>query len=424
MYHPFWDIDEEVKNGFDWSIKKALDPSTHTDEYYYSFYSSVLMSRDNKFKKSTEFNYAHHLDATKFGHFCKEKCNNIEHVLGHVESVPLNSNGEIDRLIFKDGRVIKSDLYVDCTGFTALLLDKTLKEEFISTDEILLNDSAVVTRVPYLDSTKKDEILPYTDCTALSSGWAWNIPLWSRVGTGYVYSSKYLTKDEAQEEFKRYLVDRFGERIDDIEFNHITIRAGKHKRAWVKNCTSLVLSSGFVEPLESTGLALMANQVKQLVSILTKYQYNSLDREFYNSSVSSYIDEVAEFISLHYSSTEREDTPYWSYISNNIKIPENMLRKLSDIVKEKKSIGNVFPYKSWENILIGFEVLFTDYYNKEKLLFHNTPIDRLQGKDRENVLNDVTKYIEDLREKNEHKVKSFQGHYSYLLENLYTNKEV
>jgi hypothetical protein len=101
-----------------------------------------------------------------------------------------------------------------------------------------------------------------------------------------------------------------------------------------------------------------------------------------------------------------------------------MLKKLNDIVKEKKSVGNVFPYKSWENILIGFEVLFTDYYSKEKLFFNNVSIARLRGKARENVLNDVTKYIEDLREKNEHKVKSFQGHYSYLLENLYTNKEV
>lgn len=416
LYHPFWTTQEGELNGLEWAVKKALSPdSTSIEDYYYSYYSSVIMSRDNKFEKLDDFNYAHHLDATKFGKFCKSKCNATTHVVGHISEVPLDSEGAIVKLILKDGREITSDLYVDCTGFTSLLLGKTLKEEFVYSKNYLLNDKAVVARVPYNEGTQSDEMLPYTDCTALSSGWAWNIPLWSRVGAGYVYSGDYLNKDEAEVEFKDYLKGRFGDRVNDLEFNHINIKAGRHKRAWVHNCASLVLSTGFVEPLESTGLVLMTTQVETLVSLLSDNKYNSLDREVYNTTINKRIDGVVDFISLHYSSTDRDDSPYWKFINKHIPVPSTLLTSLSDLSRTQ-----VFPHKSWENILIGFEVSFSDYYNKDILAYNNTKISDLNDKDKESIMISTSGYIESLRSANETRANTFLNHFKFLKTHIYT----
>jgi len=419
LYHPFWGPREGELNGLNWAVKKALDASTSSAEYYQSYYSSVLMSRDNTFKKTTDFNYAHHLDATKFGEFCKNHCSSINHVIGHISEVPLTSEGAIDKLVFRDGRTIRADLYIDCTGFSALLLGKTLKEEFIYSKDYLLNDSAVVTRIPYEEDSKKDEVLPYTDCTALTAGWVWNIPLWSRVGVGYVYSSSYASKEEAQEEFKQHLKERFGSRAEEAEFAHIPIKAGRYKRPWVKNCASLVLSSGFVEPLESTGLALMVLQVKTLVSLFSAGTYNSLDRDIFNTASNTHVDEVVDFISVHYSSTDRCDSPYWKHINSNISIPYKITGEMNTICKEEKSVGGVFTYKSWENIMIGFGIKNTPYYDGQDLFYDNKFLYDMTEAEKSLVLEKVTQYLKSLRSDNENKALKYENHLSYLNTHIY-----
>ena len=137
-------------------------------------------------------------------------------------------------------------MYIDCTGFKSLLLDKTLKEPFESYADLLPNDSAWATKLNY--KNKEKELVSYTNCTAIENGWVWNIPLWSRIGTGYVYSSKFVDDETALKQFKKHLNN------EDIEAHNIKMRVGIHNRLWVKNVVAIGLSAGFIEPLESNGL--------------------------------------------------------------------------------------------------------------------------------------------------------------------------
>ena len=142
---------------------------------------------------------------------------------------------------------VKADLFIDCTGFSALLIDKALKEPFESFEDVLPNNSAWATKMPY--KNKKKELVGYTNCTAIDNGWVWNIPLWSRIGSGYVYSDKYISDDDALLQFQKHI-----KKGDELEYKHIKMRTGIHKRTWVKNVCAIGLSAGFIEPLESNGL--------------------------------------------------------------------------------------------------------------------------------------------------------------------------
>ena len=132
-------------------------------------------------------------------------------------------------------------------------MEGALGVKFNGIENIIPNNKAWATHIPYTDKSKQLE--PFTNCTALSNGWTWNIPLWSRIGAGYVYSDKYISDDEALEEFKDYIRTRYDNiPIEDLEFKPITMRNGIHEKTWEKNVVAIGLSSGFVEPLESTGL--------------------------------------------------------------------------------------------------------------------------------------------------------------------------
>ena len=416
LYHPFWNPIEGDMHGFDWSIKNALDPENSTTlEYYYAMYQSTLMCRDNKF--SPFDGHAHHMDANKFGEFCKEKCSSINHVIGHISSVELTEDKYIKKLLLEDGSYIENDLFVDCTGFASILLGKTLKEEFVSSNDVLLNDSAIFARMFYTEDSKSEELQPYTDCTALSSGWAWNTPLWSKIGTGYVYSSKFLSKEEAEKEFSEYLSDRYSaERVDIESFNHVKIKAGKHKRAWVSNCASLVLSSGFVEPLESTGLALTASQIEKFVAIVKNNTYNKLDSDTFNHFVNESIDEVVDFVSLHYVSSDRVDSPYWKFINNHVEIPNTLVDKMINPEKRSKFY---FPERSWEAILIGFSIYTSEYYNTKHLMYNDIPLDSLSYNEKSDARKETSSYLDSLRKDNEDKVGKMLKHVEYLENELY-----
>jgi tryptophan halogenase len=420
-YHPFWSHEERDMSGFDWSIKNKLKPnSTKTEDYYNAYYIACLMSKKNKFSPSSRITHAHHLDATKFGLFCKEQCKSVKHIVGHITNVIVEDE-HIQELQLEDGTTIEADLFVDCTGFSAMLIGEALDNEFISTGDYLLNDKAIFSRIEY-DDNKEGEIQPYTDCTALSSGWAWNIPLWSRSGTGYVYSSKYLSEEEAKEEFYNYLVDRFDEdRVSKDNFNVINIKAGKYKKSWINNCTSLVLSSGFVEPLESTGLALMVKQVEHLVDTVKDGHYNRLDIENYNHFVTRGVQEVVDFVSLHYYSTNRTDTPYWKYINQQISIPNTLTDRLSKIDNNQfdNTEGEYFPLKSWESILIGFGVTTSSFYKGKGLKYLNIDIDSMDEEEQNRTLEYTSTFLREKTHKNQQATDKMLSHFSYLKKTIY-----
>ena len=272
FHYPFGDMfayGDSIFPPNDWAIKKAFYPETELSDFARTYFPAMPLIESNKINKNEsgcfynfDFNKdsAYHFDAVKFGqwlknNYCLPKGVNL--ICDSIKTIITNNDG-IDHIILKSGNTIKSDLYIDCTGWKSLLLGGALQEKFISYNDILPNNRAWATQLPYSD--KEKELECYTNSTALTNGWVWNIPLWSRIGTGYVYSDTFTTKEDALIEFKQHLqsnkMTHFNpnRNVDDLNYKDIEMRIGIHEKTWVKNVVAIGLSAGFIEPLESNGL--------------------------------------------------------------------------------------------------------------------------------------------------------------------------
>ncbi|MBE9035180.1 tryptophan halogenase family protein [aff. Roholtiella sp. LEGE 12411] len=289
-----------------------------------------IFSEDNNGEKNilanlkVQYPYAYHFDANLLARFLKDYAmqRGVKQIVDDVVKVDITEKGSIDCIHTEKHSTISGDLFVDCTGFRGLLINKALGEPFISFSESLLCDSAIAMQIP--TDIKKDGINPYTTATALSSGWVWNIPLYGRVGTGYVYSSAFISPEEAEQEFRQHL----GAASDDRKATHIKMRIGRNRNSWVKNCVAIGLSSGFVEPLESTGIFFIQHGIEELVSHFPDKSFNEDLIRSYNKAVANCIDGVREFLTLHYCASDRCDTPFWKASKQDIVVPEELHEKL------------------------------------------------------------------------------------------------
>ncbi len=289
-----------------------------------------IFSRESMPKKSVLANhkvqipYAYHFDANLLARFLKDyaKQRGVKQIVDDVVDVKLAENGSIDRIITRENGYMSGDLFIDCTGFRGLLINKALGEPFISFSESLLCDRAIAMQVP--TDIKKDGINPYTTATALSSGWVWNIPLYGRIGTGYVYCSEFLSEEKAEQEFRQHL----GPTTENCKASHIKIRVGRNRNSWVKNCVAIGLSSGFVEPLESTGIFFIQHSIEELIGHFPDKTFNEELIKSYNKTIAECIDGVRDFLVMHYCASDRVDTPFWKATKHEIKVPEELSEKL------------------------------------------------------------------------------------------------
>lgn len=316
---------------FDWHLKKYLYPDTPMEDFVRCMFPAAALFETNKFSlnNNKEFDIfnadndvAYHFDATKFANWLREevcKPRGVKHIVDTVIKVNTNESG-VESLDLSSGDLVTADLFVDCTGFKSMLLAQALQEPFRSMSDMLPNNKAWATRLQYED--KERELEGFTNCTAIENGWCWNIPLWSRLGTGYVYSDKYVTPEEALEEFKQYLmsdkmiVPRTREQVDALEYKSISMRVGIHERTFVKNVVAIGLSAGFIEPLESNGLFSVHEFLFKLVDILQRGRISQFDRDMYNVSVRTLFDNFSRFVALHYALSHRDDTEYWRDVTN------------------------------------------------------------------------------------------------------------
>jgi len=316
---------------FDWHVKKYFYPETDVEDFVRCLFPAAALFENNKFSlnQNGEFDnfnpindVAYHFDATKFGVWLRDRVcvpNGVKHIVGTVVDIKTNEDG-IEKLILDNGDEIKANLYIDCTGWKSLLLGEALKEPFVSFSEMLPNNKAWATQLPYKDRSL--ELEGFTNSTAIENGWCWNIPLWSRIGTGYVYSDKFVSKEQALVEFKNYLmsdkmvIPRTKEEIESLKFKEISMRVGIHKRTFVKNVAAIGLSAGFIEPLESNGLFSVHEFLFKLIDILERGEISQLDRDMYNVSVNDLFTNFAKFVALHYALSHREDTAYWKACKN------------------------------------------------------------------------------------------------------------
>jgi tryptophan halogenase len=381
FYHPFQRY--EVVDGFDiaewWlKMKRGEEPfdyacflipllcdnkrspryfdGTVFDDKVQQLFSNESMPEKNVLADlKVQYPYAYHFDANLLARFLKDYAmqRGVKQIVDDVIDVKLAENGSIDSIITREHSNISADLFIDCTGFRGLLINKALGEPFISFSESLLCDRAIAMQIP--TDIRKDGINPYTTATALSCGWVWNIPLYGRIGTGYVYSSQFISPEEAEQEFRQHL----GEASDNCMASHIKMRIGRNRNSWVKNCVAIGLSSGFVEPLESTGIFFIQHGIEELVSHLPDTSFNEELIRSYNRTVAHCIDGVRDFLTLHYCASDRADTAFWKANKHEIVVPEHLcesLRLWKNRLPNNKSINpnyHGFESYSYSVMLLG-----------------------------------------------------------------------
>ena len=274
----------------------------------------------------SQLKYAYHMDAHKFAeyltHFSIER--GVEHVRANVADATLGSEGMIKNVILDTGMRIEGDIFVDCTGFKSILIEKTLSVEFDDYSQWLLCDQAIVTQFRYEDYFP-GIVRPYTTATALSAGWVWDIPMQSRRSVGYVHASEFISQSEAERELLNYQSPD----LKNIETRLIKFKTGQRRRAWVGNCVAIGLSGGFIEPLESTGLYLCDLAVAMLAEHFPKKKEDFAPLSFrFNRILSNRYYEILDFINMHYCLTKRTDTEFWKEVQKPEHITDRLKAKL------------------------------------------------------------------------------------------------
>lgn len=246
----------------------------------------------------------------------------VNHIVDELVHVELAHDGSIASLNTRKGDRYEADLFVDCSGFRGLLINQALGERFIDMSNQLFCDSAVAASVPHDD--ERYGIEPYTSAIAMKHGWTWKIPMLGRFGSGYVYSSKFVSQDEATEEFiKLWDLDP-----NKVQLNQIRFRTGRNRRAWVKNCVAIGLSSCFLEPLESTGLYFIYAAIYQLVKHFPDKSFDPILIDRFNEEIEGMFDDCRDFIQTHYFTTTRNDTEFWRANKHDLQLSDSLKYKL------------------------------------------------------------------------------------------------
>ena len=328
-------------------------------EFAFDHYSpEIQAAKAEKFALTKGgLNYSYHLDATLYAKFLRTfaEAHGVKRIEGKIIDVTKDSKtGEIKSLQLANGNVIEGQLFIDCTGFVGLLIEKALHTGYEDWSHWLPCDSAVAVQTKSVSAP-----LPYTRSIARDSGWQWRIPLQHRVGNGLVFCSKYLADDDA----KTLLMDNIeGEAINQPRV--IKFKTGRRRKGWNKNCVALGLSSGFLEPLESTSIHLIMSGVLRLIRLFPFEGISPSAVNEYNQQLTSELEHIRDFIILHYHATQRADTQFWQYCKN-MEIPDSLKQRL-DLFKETGRIftseGELFRVDSWAQVMLGQGVYPEQYH--------------------------------------------------------------
>ena len=299
--------------------------------------------------------YAYHFDATLYAEYLKKLAisRGVKHIDAKIDHVEQCYTGNIKSLTLNNDSQISGDLFIDCTGLRALLIEQTLNTGFIDWSHYLPCDSAVA-----VQTQSTNELKPYTRSIAHSAGWQWQIPLQSRIGNGLVYCSRYLSDDDAKQLLLKSLP---AESITEPRI--IKFKTGRRLKQWHKNVVAVGLSSGFLEPLESTSIHLIQTAVTRLIKLFPHNGISdALVTQFNKQSVIE-IEHIRDFIILHYRLTEREDTPFWRQCMQ-MDIPNSLTHKLSLFKQTGKVVredDELFAEVAWQQVMIGQGLIPDDY---------------------------------------------------------------
>jgi len=306
-------------------------------------------ARAEKFAGGTEagLNYAYHFDAARYARYLRERCeaDGLTRIEGKIARVERDGeSGDIAALVMADGTRIAGDLFLDCTGFRALLLGETLGVGYEDWAEWLPTNRAIA-----VQTKATGPAVPYTRAIAHDAGWQWRIPLQHRLGNGIVYASDYLSDDEAQ---ARLLGSVTGETLIDPRV--IRFRTGRRVKAWERNCVGLSLAGGFVEPLESTSIHLIMIALTRLLQLFPFDGVSAAAAARFNDMARREIEGVRDFIILHYTLNQR-DEPFWKRM-RDMPLPDSLATRTAlfrEGAQAFQANDELFTITSWVQVMLG-----------------------------------------------------------------------
>ena len=293
-------------------------------------------------------NYAYHLDASAYARFLRRYAEGYgaRRVEGRIASVRRDAaSGDITALQLDSGALLEGDLFIDCTGFRALLIGETLGEPFEDWSQWLHNDSAIA-----VQTSATGPAIPYTRAIAHDWGWQWRIPLQHRVGNGIVFSSKFVDEDSAR---NTLLANISGEAL--VQPRVIRFRPGQRRKVWRNNVVAIGLSSGFLEPIESTSIHLIQRGIIRLMQMFPSTGIFQSEIDEYNRQAWAEIEHIRDFIILHYKVTNRRDTPFWQHCAQ-MAVPSSLQHRI-DLFRDTGRVFRVsnelFAENSWIQVMLG-----------------------------------------------------------------------
>jgi len=311
-------------------------------------------------------NYAYHFDAGRLAVLLAQQAQSlgVKRVIATVERVELDADGAIASVITRasgtssangEAGRLSADLYIDCTGFRAALIGQALGSPFRNINDVLFVDRAMAIQVPY--DRPDAPIASYTISTAHEAGWTWDIGLHNRRGIGYVYSSRHSDDERAEQVLRSYV----GAASEGLNPRLLKLNVGYREVQWIKNCVSVGLSGGFLEPLESSGIGLIETAA-YLIAHLFPFNGDFVPvAKHFNSVMKSRYENIVDFVKMHYCLTQRTDSSFWTDNADPVSIPDSLQEKLAmwrcrlpqrlDFVADLE----MYPPASWQYVLYGME---------------------------------------------------------------------
>jgi tryptophan halogenase len=337
--------------GFQHFWLNGLDRGHHRPYADYCLELVAALARKFAHLPGDGLNYAYQLDSTLYARYLRRLAerDGVTRQEGKIASVQTDQGVRIRSLTLENGLVIHGDLFLDCTGFRALLIGEALGEPFDDWSHWLPCDRAIA-----IQTESVEPAVPYTRAIAHECGWRWRIPLQQRTGNGIVYCSAYLEDDAALE---RLLRDIEGE--PKTKPNQLRFRAGVRTRQWVGNCIAVGLSGGFMEPLESTSIHLIQRAVLRLIRMLPAAVISERDVAEFNDQQMQDTLQIRDFIILHYKATQRQDSDFWRMVGA-MSVPNSLTQKI-ELFRETARVfrrnDELFQENSWVQVMMGQRIM-------------------------------------------------------------------
>jgi 2-polyprenyl-6-methoxyphenol hydroxylase-like FAD-dependent oxidoreductase len=360
FFHGFGGFGPHIHNRSLWNYWLRLREQDPTLPSYEQWSTATTMARNLRFtapqagepSPANAFDYAYHFDASLYGAYLRDYAlqhgaRRTEGTIVRVETSP--ENGFVTAVHLRDGQRIEGDLFIDCSGFRALLIGGAMQSPYEDWSHWLPCDRALA--VP---CTRADPFTPYTTATARSAGWQWRIPLQHRTGNGLVYCSSHLGDDEAA---RLLLGNLDGTALDTPR--PLRFVTGRRKQAWVKNVVAIGLSSGFLEPLESTSIQLIMEGASRLTALLPDRGFAPALADEFNRQMAYRYESVRDFIILHYKLGERRDSAFWRDCAA-MSIPDGLAHQI-ELFRQTGRVAILdpegFAEPSWVSLLLGLGVV-------------------------------------------------------------------